>query len=200
MRKLKRFISATSGVKPSIESANREIEYCLYAKLKPDHKWSQEPVEEQTQASMLTVPVEGSDPRLINLQSRVRKSVTSEATEYTLTLKVRTSDELGVNELNAPVDDAFFTNYSKTVDQIQHKRRYVYPIEGTDLKWEVDHFLTNTDQWSPWVKLDLEVPEPLDDLPPLPFEFDEVIYKPREPEHKDFIQSLYAGYNRRGMM
>ena len=53
------------------------------------------------------------------------------------------------------------------------KTRYIYPVPGTDLKFEIDVFLSESGRQHPYVKVDLEYPADIPVLPEFPFPVDE---------------------------
>lgn len=74
------------------------------------------------------------------------------------------------------------------------KTRYIYPIPETDLKFEIDVFLSESGQQHPFVKVDLEYPSTLPALPPFPFEIDQdtaIDGSNPDKEEQDFIDNLW---------
>ncbi len=70
-----------------------------------------------------------------------------------------------------------------------------YPVTGDgSLFWEVDFFTADGKAYSPWVKIDLEVPNHEVALPKLLIETEQyfdVQYKARTPEQQQFCDRLY---------
>lgn len=74
------------------------------------------------------------------------------------------------------------------------KTRYIYPIPETDLKFEIDVFISESGQPHPFVKVDLEYPSNLPALPPFPFEIDrDTAIDGNEPNEEEsaFIDNLW---------
>lgn len=185
---------AIKGLSPSFESSVvQELEYCLFAKLRPGTVLTG-PCVTQTQASMLTTPT--STERIVNVQFRVRRTEYHDnPTTYEQTVKIRKVGVPGVTEVNVDVTSEAFDAVAGACDQVLKKRRFSYPVPGTELVWEVDQFETE-EGWCDWVKLDLEVKAALDSLPALPVDFEEVIHNPKSPEHQPFIDKLFKSFNR----
>lgn len=82
--------------------------------------------------------------------------------EYIITTKVKTKDgHAQETSIRSSVD--MFESFQYLADSGMLKHRYVIPIEGTELKWEVDMFVQpgehyTTPKYLPWCKIDLEVP------------------------------------------
>lgn len=90
-------------------------------------------------------------------------------------------------------EDAF-KQFKLIADQGMIKTRYTFPIDGTRLKFEVDVFHLPNGEKSEWVKIDLEVNEPLESIPPLPEGFSEIILNQKDDqtdEERQLIRSLY---------
>ena len=74
------------------------------------------------------------------------------------------------------------------------KRRCRFPVTGTDLVWEVDLFYDHNGNPVDWVKLDLEVPEPLDSIPEFPITYSQaIINQPgkRTMEEEVIVRQLF---------
>lgn len=74
------------------------------------------------------------------------------------------------------------------------KTRYLYPIPDTNLKFEIDVFLTESGQPHPWVKIDLEYPQDLQNFPTLPFSIDQdclIIGNEMNSLEADFVDKLW---------
>jgi hypothetical protein len=74
------------------------------------------------------------------------------------------------------------------------KDRYFFPVDGSDLVWEVDMFLKPEGGYFDWCKIDLEVTNREDPIPPLPIEFANIITNQtgeRTEEEEARVRSLY---------
>lgn len=112
---------------------------------------------------------------------RIRKETTNGVTNYLLTTKVKVGDDK--QECTVPTTEDNFKQFKLLADDGMVKNRFTFPIEGTDLKWEVDMFLKPNGEYHDWCKIDLEVTDKDMELPPLPMNFGRVILPPefRDP-------------------
>lgn len=113
---------------------------------------------------------------------------------YQMCVKTKTPGELGKKEVEQICSKDFFEQYRFFADKGLNKIRYLFPIEGTDLKWEVDVYTTQSGERHPWIKIDLEVPNAETELPKFPFPMKQVIVNQpakRTDEEKAKISSLF---------
>lgn len=97
-------------------------------------------------------------------------------------------------EVGIEVTEDAFKQFKMIADQGMIKTRYTFPIEGTELKFEVDVFHLPSGEKAQWVKIDLEVDQPLESIPPLPEGFSEAILNQKDDqtdEEKQLIRNLY---------
>lgn len=177
----------------SIENIERELEIYVCIKDINDLRRATE-VEEQEQYGIVPVIGEGHRGSV-----RIRKTVSNDGTvSYEHTGKVKRGE--GTNrEENEPSTEAMFEVYKELANDGMLKDRYIFPIEGTDLKWEVDMFPQADGNYAPWAKIDLEIPEgvQLQKVPALPIGATEVIVKnSKDPEVTKRIAELYDQYFR----
>lgn len=80
----------------------------------------------------------------------------------------------GMVEAETIVNKEFWDFVTKFFGNHGYKKtRYIYPIPETDLKFEIDVFLSESGQPHPYVKVDLEYPKDLQSIPNFPFPVDE---------------------------
>jgi hypothetical protein len=104
---------------------------------------------------------------------RVRKTISHDIIDGVLRLETAQTQYVQTIKLKTPSGDALeipsessehgMQAFMILADSGMIKHRYVFPIPGQDLKWEVDMFLVkgsdvNSRDYMPWCKLDLEVP------------------------------------------
>jgi hypothetical protein len=191
----------TSGI------INDEKEYVFYAKLKDlSILKSAISVEEQEQ---WTIKIPKTSENLTKGTMRVRETVKDGVTTYALTVKTPLNDAQGVfsqnntsastgmqkmREVAIDATEGTFELFKLMANSGMKKIRYTLPIEDNDCVFEVDCFLTPNGKYSEWVKIDLEVKEPLSDIPELPECFTDVIYNQegsKTPEENELITRLY---------
>lgn len=176
----------SSSLEGEGESTSVELEYEIYGHMRniSDIIKLNPVIEHQEQYEVLTE----------NGSVRIRAStLEGKETEYTLTVKTWQKGVAGRNESNSKkgaIDEAFFENWKRLAKSGIKKTRYIVPAgkqrltvpslieqygEVVDLFWEIDVFTTKDSQQSDWVKLDLEVKQPLKEMPPLPIELTDKI-------------------------
>lgn len=98
-------------------------------------------------------------------------------------------------EAETEVDAEFWNFMIKCFGNHGYKKtRYIYPIPETDLKFEIDVFISESGQQHPFVKVDLEYPTDMPALPPFPFEIDrDTVIDGTDPseEEEKFIDNLW---------
>lgn len=154
-----------------------EIERVIYARVS-DFKFLERAsgAERQEQWS---VKIQKTDENAGSGSIRVRKVTNlrepGAAIQYVLTSKLdvgsgghsaETSEQSSVDQFNV---FKYFANKGMLKD------RYVFPIEGSDLNWEVDCFPKPGELYFEWVKIDLEKWPSDKELPSLPFAVAEMI-------------------------
>jgi hypothetical protein len=178
-------------------AAQKEREYVFYARLGEGYEMPSTDDKERQEQWTIKIPM--SDANAAQGDIRVRKTDLFDhgdlgQTEYVLTTKVRGDD---VDEVPIVSTADQFMHFKRLAESGMLKDRYTYPIEGTDLKWEVDVFLKPGGGFWPWVKIDLEVPgdAPADfPIPAFPIEAEEWIKAQdgeRTPAEEAQVRELY---------
>lgn len=164
---------------------SREKEYVWYGRLtNPEELTKAMGQETQKQSS-----VKGKGGTI-----RVRETTATGQVRYTITAKAY-SGRGDANEVSLPVSKDMYEVFKLLAGESMDKIRYTFPIEGTDLKWEVDVFIDSAGNTKDWVKIDLEVPEETSEWPPLPITLGEMIFGGNDeytPEQKTKLDGLYA--------
>jgi CYTH domain-containing protein len=100
---------------------------------------------------------------------------------YELTIKTYRKGDVGSMECNLAGTQDMHETVAALADRVLRKIRYVYRVPVThngvelDLKWEIDVFKLPDGSFYPWVKVDLEVPDPAVQAPAFPFQYEEII-------------------------
>jgi CYTH domain-containing protein len=165
--------------------ASREKEYVWYGRLtNPEELKKAAGQETQKQSS-----VKGKGGTI-----RVRETVSMGQRRFTLTGKAY-SGRGDAKEVSMPASEDMYEVFKSLAGESMDKIRYTFPIEGTELKWEVDVFIDAQGNPKEWVKIDLEVPEETNTWPPLPVTLSDMIFggnKEYTPEQKAKLDQLYA--------
>lgn len=125
---------------------------------------------------------------------RVRETVAMGQLRFTLTGKAYVGRG-DAKEVSMPASEDMYEVFKAIAGESMDKIRYTYPIEGTDLKWEVDVFIDLHGNPKEWVKIDLEVPEETSEWPPLPITLSDMIFGGNDeytPEQRAKLDELYA--------
>jgi CYTH domain-containing protein len=186
--------------------ASFEREYVFYARLS-DKRLLDKATHVETQEQW-TVKIAKNDSNHASGTIRIRRTDDNDKVSYVLTIKTPVkplerdtakSDtvvaDASQNMLEVAIDasEDAFEQFKMISEQGMKKTRYTFPIDGTDLKFEVDLFDGQKDD-KPWVKIDLEVKQHLDSIPQLPSGFEEIIYNQKDEQtqqEKDIIWNLY---------
>lgn len=182
-------------------TALRETEFTFYGKLDDItqlHQARSMEHQEQWEVNIAKTDTNGGKGRI-----RVRKTVEEgKSPDYVITVKTTlegTNDEM---ETPSPTTVDMFDQFKIMSEAGMIKDRYFFPIEGTELVWEVDMFLLpgaapGSGNYAPWCKIDLEVPSRNLRIPTLPMHFTETIMAQesnRTPEEKTHIAQLYEQF------
>lgn len=125
---------------------------------------------------------------------RVRETTGMGQVRYTLTAKAY-SGRGEAEEVSTPVTKDLHEVFRMIAGESMDKIRYTFPIEGSDLKWEVDVFIDAQGNPKDWVKIDLEVPRETTEWPPLPVVLADMIFGGNEEytqEQKAKLDELYS--------
>lgn len=162
--------------------AVKEVEHVLYARLASlDVLKAAKSMEHQEQWE---VKIPKTDLNASPGQTRIRKTVKDGTNpDFVLTVKTPGGDKEGRIEVSIPATEAMFTQFKLLSEKGMIKDRYFYPVDGSDLVWEVDMFYKRGSQpgsgdYELWCKIDLEVVDLSAPLPPLPEGFLDVISAP----------------------
>lgn len=163
MSKLKRLIMSLEDLAANAGEVKQEIEYTFFARV-PDFEW--------IDASLLKEQQEQAEIHIDNGEKgfgQVRVRAVNDR-DYELCLKYKVPGELGKREVETLVTKDMFELMLLMAPHSLRKKRYCYPIEGTDLKWEVDVFENIDGEPFDWIKIDLELMAKDKDMeiPPLP--------------------------------
>jgi len=131
---------------------------------------------------------------------RVRKTIESNKNpEYVLTCKTKVGTDGDEMEVPVPTTEGMFEQFKLMAEQGMIKDRFMFQVEGMDLVWEIDLFYlpgqeVGSGQYYEWCKIDLEVANRTDPIPPLPFHFAELITAPegrRTEAEEQRVRGLY---------
>lgn len=164
---------------------SREKEYVWYGRLANPAELQKAAGQEVQKQSAIKVP---------GGTIRVRETTAMGSVRYTLTAKAY-SGRGDAEEVSLPVSSDMCDVFKAITRESMDKIRYTFPIEGTDLKWEVDVFIDPAGNSKGWVKIDLEVPEETSEWPPLPITLTDMIFGGNEeytPEQKEKLGVLFT--------
>lgn len=123
---------------------------------------------------------------------RARKIESNGVVKYVFTIKVILDQGLR-DDCSVETTEDMFELFKVLCEKGMIKDRYNFPVEGTDLVYEVDLFRMPDGSYAPWAKIDLE--NPPEQPPPLPITVDAFIDgKTKDPEQKKQITKLYEQY------
>ena len=177
MTEMTTFKNAFQILKPTISTeafewmagkTELEVEFTIYAELQDIRVLQQAVTKEVQQQVNISMDTD------TDIRQRIR-SINGK--RWILTTKEPPERGFGNLETGCDISkDMFGTLMRATKEKLVVKTRYLFPIPGTNLQWEVDVFNTKSGSEHPWVKIDLEVPNLEMEIPPLPFQVNSIIY------------------------
>ena len=165
----------------------QELEYTFYGKLDDFSILESDIVSGKEEQEQYHIPLDHD-----NIGMRLRRI---NITNYVMTVKAKREGVKGKEEVEQDISEDTYNLLRETATAGYRKTRYIIPVEGTDLKWEVDVFTDMVEQRHPWVKLDLEVSSPDEQLPDLPFPMSEKIVAQgdrKTEEEQAFLDGLWV--------
>lgn len=152
--------------------ANQERELVYYAKLAENHEVVLKQAVSREHHEQWELRVDKTDENATAGRFRVRKTTpvgddAGEA-EYVLTSKTKLPDGSGETEVAVPSSEAQFNQFKAMSPRGMIKTRYTFDIPGRVDKWEIDTFIDQRGNPSPWVKIDLEITDGNFTRPPFP--------------------------------
>lgn len=128
-----------------------------------------------------------TDSKKGNMRIRLTDGV-----EYSLTAKESTKTQFESIESEQRIERSFFETLKKSFAYDGYlKIRYNIPIPETDRKWEVDVFRGYDGLPCLWIKLDYEFGESENQLPEIPFDYEDIIIAGIEEGREEEISKLW---------
>lgn len=185
--------SRTALEEVSDGKAVKEIEHTFYARLvNPDDLLQAAGKEHQEQWE---IKIDKSDKNASKGSIRIRKTVKENSEpEYVITTKVPVPGTNDKIETPVPTTEGQFKSFKVMAESGMIKDRFFFPVDGSDLVWEIDMFLKPEGGYFEWCKIDLEVKSREDQIPPLPIEFAGIIMNQtgeRTEEEETRVRALY---------
>jgi hypothetical protein len=188
---------------------SQEIEYMFYARVEsPETLLKAASCEIQEQWGLWQ---DKTDKNAGSGSNRVRKTIAkpivngqfdneNTTTQYVMTTKLKRADGTSL-EIPLESSEDGLKAFKILAESGMIKHRYLFPIAGTDLKWEVDMFVEPGEsifstKYLPWAKIDLEVPTKDYPIPALPEGFSDMFdSKVAEPtEEQQAIIAKMKGF------
>jgi CYTH domain-containing protein len=176
----------------------KEIEHVFYAKIVDLEQLKRAASKERQEQWELRIP---KTPKNAGTGSvRIRKTVKEGAEpEFVLTTKVKLGEKDGKLELAIPSNEDNFNQFRFLSEVGMIKDRFAFPVENSELVWEIDVYLDPEGKYYPWCKIDLEVKDKDNAIPDFPIDLDEVIapegYGENTVEDREgFVRKLYDDY------
>lgn len=173
--------------------ARKEKEYTFYAKLRDVNQLDRAAACLKQEQWEIKVPL--TDRNACSGRIRVRREANGDVVNYFITFKTKGEDEITSTEIELPSTEEQFIQFKFMAFNGMIKDRYVFPVIGSDLKWEVDCFKDGSKGYHDWVKIDLEVSDAMGEIPAFPILLDDIIYPKNfdahKPEDEQIVQQLY---------
>lgn len=162
-----------------------EREYTAYAEV-ADFEWTNDAKHRELHEQWKINYAEGSKVtgrlRLINNR------------RYTEAVKQPLRGEEGYYECEQDISPDMFEMKKLACTDGYLKERFEFPIEGTDLKWEVDVFKSRSGGRSKWIKIDLEYHSKNDPIPDFPIDIvghPIIMERVMPADVEDFVNKLW---------
>lgn len=176
----------------------REIEHTIYARVVSMSELENASSMEMQEQWEIRVPK--TEKNAGKGSFRIRKTQLKDGDPtYALTTKISASKDGDKIELAIPTNADNFEQFKFLSEQGMIKHRYHFPVEGTDLIWEIDMFPKEDGTYHEWCKIDLEVKDRDAPIPTFPIDLADVIlpegYGRTDPEEAEkAITALYDDY------
>jgi hypothetical protein len=176
----------------------KEIEHTIYAKVVSPSELERAASKENQEQWEIRVPK--TDGNAGDGSMRVRKTWQDgkeEEATYVRTSKVKMNDQGDKIELPMPSNKDEFTVFKFLGSNGMRKVRFVFPIIGTNLKWEIDMFpKPDGEGFHEWCKIDLEVKDRNQPIPEFPIALTDVILpegygRPTGGNEEGQVRALY---------
>lgn len=171
-----------------------EREHVFYGRLRDFNQLSKATSKEKQEQWEIKLPK--TENNIGSGGVRVRRTEIGESVEYTLTAKVRTEEEDAKLEATCPASEDLFNLFAMLAQSGMRKVRYNFPTKntsGNEVVFEVDVFILDNGQYSPWCKIDVEVPNASTELPAFPIQFEGLIKQGSQntEAERSLIRGLY---------
>lgn len=204
---------AAAKVATEALTSEKEVEYCYFLKINDDemanlierskNMWI-EVIEEQTFPFNPDLP----KPRIRHYKKEGNANASGlqdPKTVYQFTTKVKLAEDKAKREENLDITASMYQALGGMSVSKTCRMRIYAPIllnyapivkqNGKELAWEIDIYLDReTQKWSPWIKLEMEVDEAVakDIVNDIPIDYEVIIEgDTQEPTERDIIKSLY---------
>ncbi len=182
----------------AMEDASTQVEkeHEFYAKIVDERELAQ--ASSIIKIEQYGVFVPHTDANCCSGQFRVRKSITDDG-EPVYTFATKTPIEGGGKlETEIETNEAHFIQLMNVCDSGMVYTRHIFPIAGTDMKWEIDCVETGTGGFRETVKIDLEIRGEVTEIPPFPIQLENIIVKNNETNSdeeraqiKNIVETLF---------
>lgn len=136
--------------------------FTIYARLKDFDQLSKAQTLERRERRLLTKANDESDSTVVVYLNKVNDA------GYFMTSKLIHKNATTIEQVHVPISEASYSHLSRISYSNVPFERHKFPCANSDLVWEVDVFKGADGQRHEWVKIDLEVDDLNDDVPPLP--------------------------------
>lgn len=171
---------------------SQEIEHTFYARVTDFAQLEGAPFEDHEQWEL---KIAKAETNLGEGVIRIRKTTDQAGkSECVLTVKTKAKDAVGRAETSMLTTEDQFKQFILLASKGMLKRRYQFPVAGTELVWEFDLYPKEDGGWHEWCKIDLEVKSLKEALPKLPIKVEQLISKPygqRSDEEEAQVRQLY---------
>lgn len=175
----------------------REKEYAVYARLLDFSQFKTAPKAEIQEQWQVKIP--RTEENAGSGSIRVRKVTKRNGR---ITYELTTKSDIKKNEkieCTVETSEEMFIQFKVLSNKGMLKHRYIYPIKGTGMKWEVDAYPDGNGGYYPWVRAEIDVKDLKTQLPDFPLKNEEIIFPPEfgnitEEQHQQKVSELYERF------
>ena len=177
---------------PVESSTIREKEICLYIRLLDFQQFKKASHAEHHEQWEVKIPKTDNNAgegkiRVRRIQARDGK------VSFEITIKNRGKDGSYI-ESTLPCTEEVFTQIAFLAENGMKKQRYTFPIENTDMQWEIDLYPDGKEGFYTWARAELEIKGDLESIPELPIQAEETITTEEAKQDDSRVRELFERY------
>lgn len=177
---------------PGESSTIREKEICLYIRLLDFQQFKKASHAEHQEQWEVKIPK--TDNNAGEGKVRVRR-IQARDGKVSFEITIKNKGKEGSNiESTLPCTEEVFTQMAFLADSGMKKQRYTFPIENTDMCWEIDLYPDGKEGFYTWARAELEIKGDISSIPELPIQVEETITPEEAKQDNSRVRQLFERY------